>query len=405
MDFVLKEIGFTLLTGALAIAGFELVLRFILKKSVIDFLRDPIGSVVGIASSPDDPHEMKTSRVHSMFALVFIGFSFVLGLLAEDLSDKREDCISLPVTLTSPLPRWVPWKPSLPTFDYGVSILVGELSDPRAEPLAKDLANSGAFRKVDNENGERVEEWILSAKTNKLTGMNEWRTIPNQVLSDKAVKDSIKTLHYFSKNWAYGHPNHYDELSRIKSRKDFTRSFALITLIQWLIGFFLALIIAGCALVTLSAKQPKRKVMSNPLSWKWMLRVSLALVILLVFNLLGVWAYQRESEAYNKRVFGYYSSKLIAERPEALNSDRNSNESNSNLPATDAITLAQFDQIGTDPDYYQVLSKTDPKGQRKSNPASGYETITYQWGAPAAAQVTILFFNGKLIHKSQHGLK
>src|SRR5687768_3384197 len=105
MDFGLKELGITFMVGAFTILGFELVLYHLLAVSVTGFFRERLGfensdnekKTKRLGGRPFHNKSLRANRkstddsFHSMRLAVFIGFSFAIGILAEDISYKFVD--------------------------------------------------------------------------------------------------------------------------------------------------------------------------------------------------------------------------------------------------------------------------------------------------------------------------
>jgi len=243
MDFGLKEIGLTLLIGAFTISGFELILRYVFNKSAIGFLENNMRFIPGAKAPPNESAGTRNDE-KTMSALVFLGFSFLFGLLAEDISYKYEDSVQMPFKsipamtvklLSQSVREQMGFEHILSRFDSRISTLVGNLAEtPKITPLAKELAQSEAFRKVDQDKGKKVEAWIK-----KPTNLMADSTSDGE-LSQKDVAASITGLYYLAKNQVYGNANYYDEMKRIQSRLEFSRSISMIAFLYLLFGLALS---------------------------------------------------------------------------------------------------------------------------------------------------------------------
>jgi hypothetical protein len=328
MDLGLKEIIITIMLGAYTLLGLEIILFALFRLRFKGFFRDTLGFDRYRVPRNTSPYPMKIA--------VFIGLSFGVGIVAEDLSYKFVDN-ELPFGLLS-------------RYDSRVKSLIGDIESPAVNPLAKELALNGAFR-ISAENPEesrRTEAWILSGEP--------YHDPCAQTPEHCFVKHSIIDLYYQAKNTVYTNPNYYDELKRIQARSDFTRSIAIIGFFYWalipvLLLFLLAVRVyarrhrlrivtrdasvseAEDSNVIVAAEHERKNRQQNLVRVHWASRRSFELSrakfttalelmgALTVIILLSGWAYTNETREFNKRAFGYFSTGLATSRVTKLKTD------------------------------------------------------------------------------------
>jgi hypothetical protein len=253
---------------------------------------------------------------------VFIGLAFGIGVLAEDISNKYVDDsknnFESPFSIIKyPLLSKEKDKVELSLIrDLKVESLVEDFAPPDIKSLAKELAENGAFEMVDAEKGAAVQEWILSDNPQPLCekGKKSKDCVDNNgKISSDDIKKTIIELYYYAKNRTYKETNYYDEMKKIQSRWDFSRSIALIS------SFYTALALVGFPFSLLSIWIRNRWKHNNheyPNRF-WFNRIRkgiVTLIILFAINFFSYWAYQREADEFNKRAFGYFSSMLRTEK-------------------------------------------------------------------------------------------
>lgn len=167
----------------------------------------------------------------------------------------------------------------------------------------------------DRKRALRIENWINDPSA----------CTPGEVSTEVCpsfgdFKDSILPLYYYAKNQAYGHENYYDEMKKIQSRLEFSRSISMLAFIYLCLGvlFVIPLLIKF------------RREHSPQMRRRIYVRVPAVLLILFGIFFFSLWAYERESDEFNKRAFGYFSSMLMAEKNKA----REENPTASVLTAT-----------------------------------------------------------------------
>jgi len=344
----LKELGITFIVGAFTILGFEAILYNFFNIQLTGFFHGKLGLKRGKSVRVDKADEVKTankqlkeeSTVQSMKAAVFIGIAFGVGILAEDLSYKYVDNVqtpfrSLPSGLNSILPDELNKQLGLPSKESSrIKTLISnfDTEKPEVQPLAVELASNKAFatlyydpdKKLDT--GERLDKWILRVNQCKVSksAYCDANQIPESKCtwyddscplldkdspSKEDVKESIYGLYYYAKNRAYLIPTYYDEMRRIETRRDFSRSIALIAYVYVIGAFVLGLI--RTAYILRKYTSSRHKINRRHEIYRRILPVWLILFCIYFFSM---WAYERESSEFNKRAFGYFSAMLIKEK-------------------------------------------------------------------------------------------
>jgi hypothetical protein len=332
MEFDIKELAITLMVGAFTILGFEAILHCFFGKG-------PIGKF-GL--------NRKSTKEQPLTVVMLVVLAFGLGLIAEDLSLKYVDTNDFPFrkypaqVLGNSFAQRLGLPPA--TDDRAIS-LIGSFEDPNPDPVAQDLATNGAFMIDDTKGtGSRVQRWILKGVCD-----HEWAPPSRDPGSDDCpskgdVEAAAKSLYYYSKNTAYSHPESYDELKRIEDRLQFERSVSMFAFIYFGFSVALAILLLAWRVITLVLSRLARvkrfakrfekirwaKVLQRPrvaalrfkvaplrnkiypYRWRWRF-VGVAIVLLAVY-FFTIWAYGRESDAFNRRAFGYLSTKLISEK-------------------------------------------------------------------------------------------
>lgn len=371
MDLGIKELGSTFIIGAFTILGLELILYYFFGRELTGFFQGRLGlgkrehggaAKDGAAGGSGDSGG-EESKHQSMRIAVFVGLAFAVGVLAEDLSDKYRDTVEIPfkfvtVSISSLVPPEYKKTLGLPLKeDAKVTTLIFDLSgNPEPQPLALELAENRAFSVVHIEKADRVEAWLRD-KNRCVPWKEGGKQCP--AYSDITVEDvtrCIFRLYYYAKNRSYAVPEYYDEMKKIQTRGDFSRSISLIAFIYLVPAF---LITVGRALTDVGKKMPgrgKKVVRSRVLGaslytltfiitfvrfvltqlatfWREILhfikgpdvakggggekkfvKMLAVLTILFLIHLLSMWAYEREADAFYKRAFGYYSSMLITSK-------------------------------------------------------------------------------------------
>jgi hypothetical protein len=317
MDLGIKELGITFLIGAFTILGLELILYYFFNIQLTGFFQGRLGLEEDLPVNEDNNqnahkardgrHDRGEIKEQTMKTAVFIGLAFAIGILAEDLSYKYVDSIQTPLKAVPAiiLPDELINTLDLPSkYDSRVKTLIHDpKGNPHARPLAKDLARNGAFSLTDPDHGMKVESWIMNPQGCKSTetGIDTCPTLDE-------ITGSVLKLYYHAKNRAYDRENYYDEMKRIQTRLEFSRSISMIAFVYFVLGLLLLI-----PLFINSRRNRKTKVTRDERR-KIYVRVPAVLLILFFVFFFSIWAYERESDEFNKRAFGYYSSMLITEK-------------------------------------------------------------------------------------------
>jgi len=315
MDLGLKELGITLMVGAFFILGLEAIMHYFFNTQLTGFFQDVLKSrAVSRATHADEQigHEdiaatgSNQQKEHTASVVLFIAASFAVGIIAEDLSFKYVDSSGLPVK-TIPakvLPKSIINLAGLPTEDDDrVATLIADMSDPRPSPLIRDLAANDAFLISDRKGiGQKFQNWIKEPHCRPGDPVDKCPTVDE-------VNGAIQSLYYHAKNTVYDNPHYYDELRRIQARLEFTRSLSLIGLF-----FFILAVLSAVVLLLKQILTPRKDDEFQTSSRNLRARVPVFLALLFGVYFFCLWAYARETDAFNKRAFGYFSTMLIADR-------------------------------------------------------------------------------------------
>lgn len=271
MEINLAELGTTLFVGGYLIFGLLLVRVVLFGGS---FLPKQISSRV-------DPQ----TRIGQLgLGVVVVTVCFGLGMLAEDLSNKFVDTD-------------VFWQndlfPVLPTErSMKMNALLGEGLSNEVSHLIKEMAWRGILSRYGGEFGDCMELAILCNQPKR--GI-EW-------------EDSVTlAVYYQAKNAVFKEENYFDEMSKIQTRLDFARSFAILSACM---AAIVMLIIFASFIRGITRKNRVKNRIYQP-----------ALLLLLVFSAcysLGCFAYVSEEREFNLRAFGYFSSMKADEESEFL---------------------------------------------------------------------------------------
>lgn len=278
MELDLKELGLTFLAGAFVILAVEALCYYTFNFQVTGFF----AGEWGLRRDP----QAKDGGNPTQLPVVIV-FCFCIGLLTEDVCYKFADTIAFPAyrTLRLPLTRFVD---ELKYEDGHVSrnvlqvvaIVKGLRSRDyclKREPLPPceavvrvyknnqqavwrcrttgieitglgyELANRHAFARIDGQRGADVEAWIVDGSV----ATSSWysrldasrlpaarregvRQLPSrcdgapQTLTREDVEDSIRRVWYHAKNRVYANEQYYEEIDRMQSRLDFSRTLSAV---------------------------------------------------------------------------------------------------------------------------------------------------------------------------------
>lgn len=301
---LIKELGLTVMVGVFSILGVEVMMHYFFNRPFTGFFQEILKKREMLQDGTSEP-PTESGVDNTATVVLFVALAFTVGIVAEDLSFKYDNELpfrTIPAMITR---GHFVQKLGLPTEDDDlVASLIGSMKHPKPNPLATDLAHSNALRISDQPQiGEKVQNWIKTAN----------RCIPGSQEGDcpspREVESAFKNLFYFAKNTAYSNEYHYDELRKIQSRLEFMRSLSMIAFLYFGVGLVLW--------VVLSFKRwlwDGRKGTGSVAVYKVRAKVPVVLTVLFLVYFLSLWAYSRETDAFNRRAFGYLSTSLIEER-------------------------------------------------------------------------------------------
>lgn len=325
MELDIHELSITIIVGAFTILGLEAIFYYFFNKQFTGFFQDKFGLKRAKPTETskngkirdNDTQDKEETHIHSMKAVVFIGMAFGIGILAEDLSYKFVDNVqtpfkTLPAALSSALPEELNDRLGLPSKESSrIRTLIKNLNDnPRIQPLAIDLAKNTAFSQLDPNIGGKVESWI-TCKSGTKSG-DECSVVNREPPSEQEITSSIYSLYYYAKNNVYTIPQYYDELKKIESRRDFSRSISLIAYIYLIIAILL-----GLLRITLLFRKSKMNKNEKDQRKEMFVKIASVWLVLFCIYFFSMWAYEREADEFNKRAFGYYSSMLFMNKHKA----------------------------------------------------------------------------------------
>jgi len=287
MNLELNEAGMTFLVGAFVLLGLEAVTYFVLGRHVTRFFEGRLG--LGDDGTPA-----------SLTTGVFIGLSFAIGLLTEDVSFKYADpLVYRPFRFTYGVLHLAAADHDDSTVKNAmqVGVLVSELKrlNPRPTRLGRAVFSSGLFPSLLGAEGKQVEAWALNGGPLPLRpGDSNFETLESLITS----------AFYFAKNRVYNNEQYFDELRRIQSRLEFSATVATVGLLLASV----AIVMASVRLRLVWRESQQRRLTARR-------GAQIALVFLAIY-FFAYLAYVQESDEFNKRVFGYYDSMLRANRGE-----------------------------------------------------------------------------------------
>jgi hypothetical protein len=324
MDFELKELGITFIVGSFMILGLEAILYYFFNIQFTGFFQSGLRltqrtratgkSDAKINSSEEDESEnSKRNEVEfspqTVKILIFIGMAFGIGVIAEDLSYKYVDSVQtpfkeLPSVVSALLPNELDKSLGLPSKENSrIKTLIKNFHEkPQTELLAEDLAKQKAFSLLNPETGPKIEGWIINP--NRCTPAKEsFEGCP----SSAEITSSIYSLYYYAKNVVYLKQSYYDEMKKIESRRDFSRSISLIAFVY----FTAALLLGLTRVIFLLIRYKPGEFRTNQVRIIFKKALFICLVLFGIY-FFSMWAYERESDEFNKRAFGYFSTMLMA---------------------------------------------------------------------------------------------
>jgi hypothetical protein len=215
------------------------------------------------------------------------------------------------------------WKDYIPNAAQSVGMMTWKvehwleskrgLSRPnvmlKPDPLARELVQFGLLNRFGGESAWKLTPLIAERDTTT----QDWKNV-----SAKDVIDVANTLYYVAKNTVYREPNYFHEMSRIRMRIDFARSFSFVSVILIIIALILYILRLIEPLI------PKKVLLFLRLSWLPNIRlgtvsVKVCGIILLLLSacIIGSFAFQREEAEYYRRAYGYFITISRAETKSA----------------------------------------------------------------------------------------
>lgn len=251
MDLGIKELGVTFLVGSFAILGLEFVLHRLLGKSLTGFFSGKLG-------------------LRDTAAWLFVATGFAVGIVAEDISYKFVDTEPLPFYDTAELiVRLVPMTSSMKEALGLIQILRSAKADLRlaavVEPvlpsagceasgvawqpthLGREIGRLGLTAEFTTrswsadsetrfkalEQARKVDAWLSEASPPTQEPPScQWT---NSAVSAAEFAPLIGVF-YVAKNTAYRKPTHYDELKRLQTRLEFSRSIAVLAYVYCVVA-------------------------------------------------------------------------------------------------------------------------------------------------------------------------
>lgn len=305
MEFDLKEISITLVLGAYALFGIELLAYVFFGSTLLRRLQKHGSLTEGRALS-----------------LIVTG-CFAVGMLIEDLSNKFVD------TDTPHLTRALA-AVNLRTDDQiKWQTLYGPDPSLKVRPLGAEIACRGLLTHFLGTGADRIERQIVEHRRISPSDKDLWASVARQ-------------FYYTAKNRVYREDTYYDELKHIQMRIDFSRSFFAVSL-GLLVALFLLLIpkllfpslgrmpgkwlspagrrwIAGMLTKWRSGQEDRAHSRRMPYKRKRLFylhcrdrlcvlgRFVIAVLLLCTSAFLGALAYTKEEEQFDLRAYGYFLS-------------------------------------------------------------------------------------------------
>jgi hypothetical protein len=332
---LIKELGLTFMVGVFSILGLETIMHYFFNRPLTGVFQEILekgqmlrkthvrdgdskealntsaetrksdDSISGQAELPHDRLNISndSQKEHTATVVLFIAAAFTVGIIAEDLSYKYMDSDlpfrGIPAFITR---GYFVQRLGLPSEDDDrVSSLIGAIKHPDPQPVIYDLAGNNALRISDQSQiGEKIQNWINNDK--RCIAGSPGKDCP----SKKEVEKAFTNLFYFAKNTAYSNEHHYDELRKIQARLEFMRSISMIAFIYFALGA-----VFGVVLLIKRWRDRKNKPRVSEELSQLHSKIPLVLTVMFVVYFLSLWAYARETDAFNRRVFGYLSSSLL----------------------------------------------------------------------------------------------
>ncbi|MCU0635087.1 MAG: hypothetical protein MUE41_09455 [Gemmatimonadaceae bacterium] len=295
MESIIRELGITFLVGACAFLGTEIILYQLFDIHISGFFRGTWGfdGPAGARTHGHFPRRGAHPLVGAfdsggnIRAAVFAGLAFGLGVLVEDICHKFADAGVIPLVRDEKV-----------ASRTGVLVKITQI---RVEPtsLARDLGRQNVFSRL-----ALVDPAIAKAVDSAFAVREAW-TLEEWKDQAGPIVESINRLYYLAKNTVYQTPNGYEELQRIQSRLDFSRSL-LVLFAAFLLFTVLAILLRYLLSDWPHLEPTNRQRMRTRGHRAFMLLAAQLLIFALAKS-----AFERESSEFNKRAFGYFSSSLM----------------------------------------------------------------------------------------------
>ena len=298
MDFNLKDLGATLVTGAYFLLGVVFLLHVIFGWNFLVFLR-------------------LAKRVSSVaLTILTLSLAFGAGMLLEDLSNKFVDSGAAKIPILGL--RLLPFDEDLRTETlFGKKFVAALPTEKDLKEAASSGQTSVAAKAAMKGELEPARLCRSAAALNLLKKHGPEGVASQQAVVSKEPKvtrkdagEAAQRLYYEAKNTVYAVNNHYDELKQIQTRIDFSRSFSLLSLALVAVciicaGIALAVPDLGVRIAQRFHDHPNQTslVLSRGAV---VLRVLLVILVLVSIFFLGQFAYRSEEIEFDKRAYGYF---------------------------------------------------------------------------------------------------
>ena len=226
--------------------------------------------------------------------LIFI-FAMIIGIIAENASDRFVHQVDDGPTFGRCVPSVLQLKDD---SDLKVETLFPNLE---ASPRAKNLAIHGLIAPK----GKGASTSLLHYEKRKRLQDKIVKAVKNDpdckiAFSEAELKAATLAIYFEGRSAALRESNYYDQLSRIQTRIDFSRSMAHMAVIGIIVSCLLFAAFLFCSFQS-----------TNPCEIDYYRRLWLlagsVVVFLSLFHFTKL-AYESEEREYNKNVFDYYVS-------------------------------------------------------------------------------------------------
>ncbi|MCU0650563.1 MAG: hypothetical protein MUF00_21425, partial [Gemmatimonadaceae bacterium] len=221
MESIIRELGITFLVGACAFLGAEMIAYQVFDFHVSGFFRGTWGfdrateapREERAGETPTVPLESAFDSGGNIRAAVFAGLAFALGVMVEDICHKFVDAGVIPPVRNDKIAS---------RMDV---LIVRSPSGILPTPLGRDLGGQKVFSRfelTDPRTAHALDSLFV-------THDSQWAR--RRGLDLETVNGAINRLYYLAKNTVYQTSTGYEELQRIQSRLDFSRSLLVLFLL------------------------------------------------------------------------------------------------------------------------------------------------------------------------------